>query len=174
MKKGTAPFLAFFKKKRGLSPFSGQATTETVLMFPLFMLFLFFFAKIFALLILVQKIEIASYYGARRWQLESHRNESAYSDNGLQSDIQNKISSYLGYGSPEQGFLGLAPTGSNGGASFQCTPTEFWQVCTLTVQVRPIDFAWIKHPITIPPFQVTKYVPHRDRPIPFILPGMQP
>ena len=151
----------------------GQATTETVLLFPIFMFFLFVFAKIFAMLILVQKMEIASYYGARRWQLESHRNETVFSDNGLQSDIQQKVSSYLGYGSPSQSFLGLAPTGSNGGASFQCTPTEFWQVCTLKVKTQPIDIAWMYQSPGYT-FEVTKYVPHRDRPIPFVLPGMGP
>src|SRR5271156_878348 len=52
----------------------GQATTEVVLLMPLFMFFLYAFAKIFAMLLLVQKLEIASYYAARRWQLESHRN----------------------------------------------------------------------------------------------------
>ncbi len=152
----------------------GQATTETVLLFPIFMFFLFVFAKIFAMLILVQKMEIASFYGARRWQLESHRNESAFPDNNLQSDIQNKVSAYLGYNNSEtQKFLGLVPTGSGGGASFQCTPTEFWQVCTLQVKTQPIDIAWMYHSPGYT-FEVTKYVPHRDRPIPFVLPGMGP
>ena len=58
---------------RGRRDENGQATTEVVLLFPLFMFFLFAFAKLFALLILVQKLEIASFYAARRWQLESHR-----------------------------------------------------------------------------------------------------
>jgi len=37
---------------------SGQATTEVVLLVPLFMFFLFAFSKTFALLVLVQKMEV--------------------------------------------------------------------------------------------------------------------
>ena len=47
----------------------GQAMTEVVLLFPIVMFFLFAFAKVFALLILMQKLEIASFNAARRWQL---------------------------------------------------------------------------------------------------------
>jgi hypothetical protein len=137
------------------------------------MFFLFVFAKIFAMLILTQKMEIASYYGARRWQLESHRNEGAFSDNGLANDIQTKVSSYLGYGTPSESFLGLAPTGPGGGAAFSCQATEFWQVCTLKVKTLPIDIVWMYHSPGYT-FEVTKYVPHRDRPLPYVLPGMGP
>ncbi len=48
--------------------------TEVLLLFPMFMVILFITVKIFALLVLIQKMEIASYYAARRWQLESHLN----------------------------------------------------------------------------------------------------
>jgi hypothetical protein len=47
----------------------GQATTEVVLLLPFFAFFAFAFVKLFALLILAQRIEIASFYAARRWQL---------------------------------------------------------------------------------------------------------
>src|SRR5208282_3387986 len=79
----------------------GQATTEVVLLLPLFMFFLYAFAKIFAMLLLVQKLEIASYYAARRWQLESHRNftyaqRMDQPGGPLQSDILAKVNGYLG------------------------------------------------------------------------------
>jgi len=72
---------------------TGQATTEVVLLLPLFMFFLFAFSKIFAVLVLVQKMEIASYYAARRWQLESHRNVSfeSFDDNSLCPDIESNV-----------------------------------------------------------------------------------
>ena len=45
----------------------GQATTEVVLLFPLFVIFILFIIKIFGLLILSQKMEIAGFYAARRF-----------------------------------------------------------------------------------------------------------
>ena len=50
---------------------SGQATTEVVLLFPLFVIFAIFIIKIFGLLVLNQKMEIAAFYAARRFQLQS-------------------------------------------------------------------------------------------------------
>jgi hypothetical protein len=148
----------------------GQAMTETVLLFPLFMFFLFAFAKIYALLILVQKIEIASFYAARRWQLESHRNAAANlvsNDNQLMSDIQTQVSSYLGYGSKAGAFLDLVGQS----ADVAINRTQVWQVVTLTVKTHPINMPfYTSNGFT---FEVTKYVPNRDRPIAFILPGLQ-
>jgi len=57
-------FLPFAGLRRSAT--RGQATTEVVLLLPLFMFFLFAFAKVFAMLVLVQKMEVASYYAARR------------------------------------------------------------------------------------------------------------
>ena len=157
--------MRFFRRQRR----PGQAMTETVLLFPLFMFFLFAFAKIYALLILVQKVEIASFYAARRWQLESHRNANyVSSDNQLMGDIQTKVSEYLGYGSSAGRFLDLM--GSS--AQVDINRTQVWQVVTLTVKTHPINMPFYKS--TGFTFEVTKYVPNRDRPIAFILPGLQP
>lgn len=158
----------------------GQATTEVVLLFPIFMFFLFAFAKIYAMLILVQKMEIASYYAARRWQLESHRNVDYEGDDmgSLREDIERRVSEYLGFGalSDEYGqstekFLDLVRlTGS--GAKLGITRTQVWNIVTLTVKTRPLEIAWMyKSPGYT--FEVTKYVPNRDRPIKFVLPGLQ-
>ncbi len=158
----------------------GQATTETVLLFPIFMFFLFVFAKIFALLILVQKVEIASFYAARRWQLESHRNVQFEADDAgpLQDSIEEKVSSYLGFGSPAdqygnttEKFLDLEHITAHG-ARFRCERQQVWNVCTLTVKTRPFDVAWMYHSPGFT-FENTKYVPNRDRPIAFVLPGLQ-
>ncbi|MBI4376155.1 MAG: pilus assembly protein [Elusimicrobia bacterium] len=162
----------------------GQATTEVVLLFPIFMFFLFAFVKIYALLILVQKMEIASYYGARRWQLESHRNvdHEGHDQSVLRDDIERRISQYLGfgggadnYGQTTEGFLDLVRITGHG-ARFRCEPTQVWNICTLEVQTRAFDVPGIRmfykyeQPV---PFKVTKYVPNRDRPIQFILPGLR-
>jgi hypothetical protein len=150
----------------------GQAMTETVLLFPLFMFFLFAFAKIYAMLILVQKIEIASFYAARRWQLESHRNVMYVSqDSQLQSDIEAKVLTYVGYNTSAQNFLGLGkrcPAGQTVGLAV--SRTQVWQVVTLTVCTNPINMPFMKNQGF--GFEVTKYVPNRDRPIAFILPGL--
>lgn len=141
--------------------------TETVLIFPLFMFFLFAFAKIYALLILVQKIEIASFYAARRWQLESHRNVGYLGDdNRLMLDITSRVSNYLGYGQPAGKFLDL----SGAAATVDINRTQVWQVVTLTVRTLPINMPFYKSSGFT--FEVTKYVPNRDRPIAFILPGL--
>ena len=159
---------------------AGQATTEVVLLFPLFMFFLFAFAKIFAMLILVQKMEIASFYASRRWQLESHRNaEYEPDDSGpLHDDIEKRVSQYLGFGGPQdqwgqttEKFLDMERL-TGYGAKLDVSRTQVWNVVTLTVKTRPIDIAWMYHSPGYT-FEVTKYVPNRDRPIAFVLPGLQ-
>jgi hypothetical protein len=159
----------------------GQATTEVVLLFPVFMFFLFAFAKVFALLILVQKLQIASFYAARRWQLESHRNASyeAFDNGALRSDIEKKTLAYLGYGSSVGNFLDLGnnchpssgcPGSSSPGVSVQ--RTQVWNVVTITACTNPLNMAFYKTKGFT--FCDTKYVPNRDRPIAFVLPGLNP
>jgi hypothetical protein len=157
-------------KKRG-----GQATTETVLLFPLFMFFLFAFAKVFALLILVQKLEIASFYAARRWQLESHRNaqyESSFDEPSLRPDIQQRVLAYLGYGTQAAQFLDLTDNCRGGkvpGVTVQ--RTQVWNIVTVTACTKPLSMPFYKTTGFV--FESTKYVPNRDRPIQFVLPGLQ-
>jgi len=160
----------------------GQATTEVVLLFPLFIFFLLAFAKIFGLLILVQKMEIASFYAARLWQLESHRNAAYYSwdQTTLLKSINTNVLGYLGYNTPSvSSFLALdencrststCPAGSPG---VTVQSAQVWNVVTVT--------ACTKSPLPNNPFYTspglvfctTKYVPNRDRPIAFVLPGLQ-
>jgi hypothetical protein len=152
----------------------GQATTEMALLLPLFVFFLFAFAKTFALLILVQKIEIASFYAARRWQLESHRNAAleGWDDNTLRPDIEQRVLNYLGYGSEAGKFLDLVNFCRNGkkpGVAVQ--RTQVWNVVTVTACTKPLNTPFYKTTGFV--FESTKYVPNRDRPIAFVLPGLQ-
>ncbi len=149
---------------------SGQATTEVVLLIPLFIFFMFAFVKIFGLLILIQRMEIASYYAARRWQLESHRNvaiQQSFDMPTLLPDIQSKVQNYLGWGNPEfQNLFALADPGP----MVSVQPTEVWNVVTLTVPISETLLFFKFKPLNTT-MTVTKYVPNRDRPILFKLPG---
>lgn len=158
------------KSRFRLNSTIGQATTEVVLLLPLFMFFLFAFSKTFALLVLVQKMEIASYYAARRWQLESHRNVQyePHDEMTLCPDIEDKVKEYLGFYNPAaKAFLGIQ--------SVEVCPvqrTQVWNVVTLTVHTKPVNMVVFKNDGF--KFEVVKYVPNRDRPISFVLPGLSP
>lgn len=171
----------------------GQAMTEVVLLFPIFMLIVFMTAKMFALLVLVQKMEVASYYAARRWQLESHINAeyAASFDTGfLQRDIAEKVSGYLGFETKSiREFLNLRKLKLN------VTRTQVWNVVTITVETAPARIKLLckypKQTVCARPYgaaciqgyeylcaggkklEVVKYVPNRDRPIQFVLPGLK-
>ncbi|NNN07466.1 MAG: pilus assembly protein [Elusimicrobia bacterium] len=157
---------------------AGQATTEVVLLFPMFVFFLLAFAKIFALLILVQKLEIASFYAARRWQLESHRNVAyeGQDQGALLTNINNNVMGYLGYNTPSVStFLDLD---QNCRSTSTCPATspgvtvqraQVWNVVTVTACTKPLTLPLYTSPGFV--FCSTKYVPNRDRPIAFVLPG---
>lgn len=88
----------------------GQATTETVLLFPVMIIFIVFIIKIFGLLVLTQKMEIAGFYAARRFQLQSHTTSSLerWDRRFLEKDIKSKVEEYLGFNSPgKKRFLSL-------------------------------------------------------------------
>lgn len=153
---------------------SGQATTEVVLTLPILMLFVWMFTKLFLLLILVQKLEIASYYAARRWQLESHRNVQYEQKDGggnfgcegqfqsLCGNIEHHVRGYLGCtGGPLVTYLGLAK------CDVEITRQNVWNEVSLTANVTLPFVQQVKE------FRVTKYVPNRDRPIAYVLPGLQ-
>ena len=175
----------------------GQAMTEVVLLFPIFLIIVFITAKIFALLVLVQKMEIASFYAARRWQLESHLNPE-YDDGLLQKDIEEKVGDYIGFRNPSvRGFLNLHSM------KLEVQRTQVWNVVTLRVTTSPRNIKLLcrypkqvvcKEPwgrdcmngydfMCVEPgnhqnaagksLEVIKYVPSRDRPIQFELPGVK-
>lgn len=184
--------------RRRTRPRRGQAMTEVVLLFPVFLIIVFVTAKIFALLVLVQKLEIASFYAARRWQLESHLNTSDFPDDRLQKDIKEKVRGYIGFDNPAVAkFLNLKDL------KLEVQRTQVWNVVTLRVITSPNNIPLLcKYPkqvVCAEPFgvdcmngyefmcvepgdhqgaggkelEVIKYVPNRDRPIPFVLPGIR-
>ena len=172
----------------------GQAMTEVVLLFPIFLVIVFITAKIFALLVLVQKLEIASYYAARRWQLESHLNADyeSFDNTVLMNDIKRNVSGYIGYDTEAvRKFLNLRP----GGLELKVTRTQVWNVVTLSVTTEASGVTMLckntKQEVCAAPYGaacmsghdylcqggkqmvVEKYVPNRDRPIQFVLPGLK-
>ena len=81
----------------------GQATTEMVLLFPVLIVFVLFIIKIFGLLVLNQKMQIAGTYAARRYQLQSHVTdfyEQGWDRRFLKKDIQRKVENFLGVNNP--------------------------------------------------------------------------
>ena len=173
---------------------AGQATTEVVLLFPVFIMFLLLFAKVFGLLILAQKLEIASFYAGRRWQLESHRNESfVATDTGqLLPNIAAQTCHSLGYAGAASDGSCIAPPKSNNFLDLvtKCSPskdctqtwpgvavqrTQVWNVVTVTACTKPFDVPFSPGK-KMGGFVLCsrKYVPNRDRPIAFVLPGLQP
>jgi hypothetical protein len=166
--------LNFLRRLVSKKKCKGQATTEMVLLFPLFMFFAFGLVKIFMLLVLVQKIEIAAVYAARRYQLESHRNAlyawPGWDKGSLAVSILKVVrDDYLGCSSGKAAFLGV----ECGHVQLTVEPTQVWNVVRLTVPVRPFTIPVIMtRGHQMKPFVVTKYVPSRDRPIGLSLPGI--
>ncbi len=113
----------------------GQATTEVVLLFPLFVIFILFIIKIFGLLILNQKMEIAGYYAARRYQLQSHETDyyaNTWDRRFLKKDIQRKVENYLGFDNPDmRKFLNLNKL------KIDIDPAGNWVKVVLTAYTRP-------------------------------------
>lgn len=146
---------------------AGQAMTEMVLLFPLFLFFLFGFVKVFSLLVLVQKMEIAGVYVATRWQFESHQNVDydGFDMGPLFNDIKKKASDYLGFNNRAvRNFLDLDKV------TLKIDRTQVWSVVTLRVSTRPWRLPFMKNQRGMV-FEITKYVPSRDRPIGYVLPG---
>lgn len=112
----------------------GQATTETVLLFPVMVIFIVFIIKIFGLLVLTQKMEIAGFYAARRFQLQSHTTEylQRWDQRYLTKDIQKKVEEYLGFNNPGMmRFLSLRKL------DMQIRTSGTWTKVTLTVNTAP-------------------------------------
>ena len=165
----------------------GQATTEVVLLFPIFFILALFIIKIYGLLIVLQKTEIASAYAGRRWQLESHRNlkyMQSWDKNFLIPSIKQQVQDYIGFNNPaKRKFLSLRRV------DVDIKRYEVWNTITITVATYPprIPFlcSYDKREVCKNPYgqacmrgynficetggtiQVVKQVPTRDRPISF-------
>jgi len=147
----------------------GQAMTEMVLLVPLFLIFALGIIKIFALSIMVQKLELASYYAGRRWMLESHKNATwtPWDQDTLRKDIEKWVADYLiGTGDDfKEKFLGVKREDIH----FKVNQTILYAVLTLKVKSKGlIPF----RPEMEKEWEVIKYVPTRDRPIKWNIPSL--
>ena len=112
----------------------GQATNEMVLLFPVLVVFVLFIIKIFGLLVLNQKMQIAGTYAARRFQLQSHVTE--YYERGwdrryLKKDIQRKVEEIIGINNPgTRQFLSLNSFKMN------INTDDNWTKITLTANTK--------------------------------------
>ncbi|MBR4592202.1 MAG: hypothetical protein IKO35_03245 [Elusimicrobiaceae bacterium] len=120
---------AFIRSRRG------QATTEVVLLFPLFVIFILFIIKILGLLVLSQKMEIAGYYAARRFQLQSHETDyyqRTWDNRFLEKDIQKKVENYLGFDNP-----GMRKFLSLNTLKLDIARSGTWTKVVLTARTKP-------------------------------------
>lgn len=146
----------------------GQATTEMVLLVPLFLIVAIGIVKLFALAVMVQKMELACYYAGRRWMLESHKNAAyaGWDQNSLVKDIERFTAEYLGAGDEtKEKLLGF----TRGDISFKVQPTIIYGV--LTLKVRTVGLIPFK-PNFEKEWEIIKYVPTRDRPIQWNVPSV--
>lgn len=166
----------------------GQATTEVVLLFPFFVIFILFIIKIFGLLVLSQKMEVAGFYAARRFQLQSHETDyyqRTWDKRFLEKDIQKKVESYLGFDNPGmRKFLSLS------NLKMRIERSGTWTQITLTAHTKPPrvrflcnynkdrtcgndnmclkGYAFLCE--TGGEIEVKKYVGHNERPSPYMRP----
>lgn len=158
----------------------GQATAEVVLAMLFIVPFALAFAKLFLVMVSVQKMEIASYYAARRWYLESHRNPSYSPKDGAGSCTDPGVCGLNAGGNLCSNILGCVSR------YMGCTEGAWIRNCALSVAQYPtMNQVRVKAEIQILPdsyffpggfsrrIAVTKNVPFRDRPISYVLPGMQ-
>ncbi len=166
----------------------GQTTTEVVLLFPVFLIFILFIIKVFGLLVLSQKMEIAGYYAARRFQLQSHETEyfkQTWDKRFLEKDIQKKIENYLGFDNP-----GMRKFLSLNKLKLQINRSGTWTKLVLTAYTNPprirflcnynkdhvcdVDAKCLKGYAflceTGGEVSVIKYVGHNERVLPFVRP----
>lgn len=132
------------------------------------MIFAIGIIKIFALSVMVQRMELAMYYAGRRWMLESHKNAAyaSWDQNTLVKDINHYIMNFLG-GEDEfkRQFLGFKPQD----IKFKVEPTIIYGVLKLNVRTKGlIPF----QPDLEKEWEVVKYVPTRDRPIRWNIPSV--
>jgi len=172
----------FFHSRRG------QATTEVVLLFPFFVIFILFIIKIFGLLVLSQKMEIAGYYAGRRYQLQSHTTDyyhRTWDKRFLYKDIQKKVEAYLGLDNPGmRKFLNIEAI------TLDINNSGTWVRMVLKAHTKPLRLRFLcnynkdqvcgtdRHCLTGYAFvcetgreiTVIKYLGHNERPAPYARP----
>ncbi|MBR2082100.1 MAG: pilus assembly protein [Elusimicrobiaceae bacterium] len=121
-------------KRHLFSRKEGQATTEMVLLFPVLVVFVLFIIKIFGLLVLNQKMQIAGMYAARRYQLQSHVTdfyEKGWDRRYLKKDVQRKVEEIIGFNNPgTRQFLSL------NSFAMDINTDDNWTKITLTANTK--------------------------------------
>ncbi|MEK6544373.1 MAG: hypothetical protein AABZ44_08075 [Elusimicrobiota bacterium] len=147
----------------------GQATTEMVILVPIFLIFAIAIVKIFVLSVFVQKMELACYYAGRRWMLESHKNAkyNQWDMSTLKNDLENMTAEFLGAGDPlKEQLIGF----TRSDIRLEIKPTIIYAVMTLHIRTRGlIPF----QPDSVKEWTIVKYVPTRDRPIGWAIPSVE-
>lgn len=119
----------------------GQATTEVVLLFPLFVIFILFIIKITGLFVLNQKMNIAAVYAARRFQLQSHitpKYANGWDRTFLIPNIERKVKAYLGFeNNGMRKFLNLRDV------KLKIDTTTTWTKITLTAHMSPLRIRFL-------------------------------
>lgn len=119
----------------------GQATTEMVLLFPLFVIFILFILKVTGLFVLNQKMNIAAVYAARRFQTQSHItpiHANGWDKRYLIPNIEDKVKDYLGFNNEGmRKFLNLRDV------KLKIDPTNTWAKITLTAYMAPVRIRFL-------------------------------
>ena len=167
----------------------GQATTEMVLLFPVFIIFLIFIIKICGLLVLNQKMQIAGTYAARRFQTQSHTTDMyrvGWDRRYLKKDIQRKVEEYIGFTNP-----GMRQFLSLNDFKLDINTDGDWVKITLIARTKPPRIAFLckydkdrvcdrdRYCLRGYGFlcedgaqiKVIKYAGPNERPLPYIRPG---
>lgn len=98
-----------------------------VMIFPMFVIMMMVVLKLFALVLVVQKAEIASAYASRKWMLEAHRNSKYFAwDSGLQTRISSRVKSFMG----TSNFTGVTDT------EVTFNRTQVWTQVSVEVYVK--------------------------------------
>lgn len=119
----------------------GQATTEVVLLFPLFVIFILFIIKVTGLLVLNQKMQMAANYAARRFQLQSHETTiyaRGWDRRYLIPNIERQVREYIGMNNEGmRKFLSLRDV------KLQIDPSTTWTKVTLTAYMSPLRIRFL-------------------------------
>ena len=167
---------------------AGQATTEVVLLFPIFVIFILFIIKIFGYLVLTQKMEIAGFYAARRFQLQHHVTDyyaRTWDRRFLIKDITKKTESYLGFDNP-----GMRQFLSLNDLKLDIETSGTWTKVTMTARTKPPKIRFLcnynrdrvcqNEPNCVRGYNflcetggevpIIKYIGHNERPSPYARP----
>lgn len=119
----------------------GQATTEVVLLVPVFIIFILFIVRVTGLFVLNQKMQIAAVYAARRFQLQSHITPfyaNGWDKRYLIPRIEEKVKEYIGFNNKGmRKFLNLRDV------KLDIINTTTWTRITITAFMAPLRIRFL-------------------------------